>query len=105
MRPIPKKLRTTIADNKEMKFCCLAWQYDTCGPCGGTVQWHHNLIYAGRQVNEEFCILPLCEIHHRIADRKEIKILLNKIMVQRMPEEMTVKFPRVNFKLMLQQSI
>lgn len=36
------------------------------------VEWHHNLIFAGRQVQEKWCILPLrADIHHDIVKYKE----------------------------------
>jgi hypothetical protein len=67
MRPIPPQLRKQMADDEYYKECCLG------GSCDGKVEWHHNLIYAGRQVNEKFCILPLCEFHHdNIAWFKEL---------------------------------
>lgn len=67
MRPIPPKLREEMSEDPYYKSCCLQ------GACIGRVEWHHNLIYAGRQVNEKFCILPLCEYHHRnIVKIKEV---------------------------------
>lgn len=45
------------------------------------IDWHHNLIFAGRQVNEKWCILPLAQpIHDRIVEYKEIVdwIMLNR---------------------------
>jgi len=36
------------------------------------IDWHHNLIYAGRQVNEKFCILPLADwVHRNIVKYKQ----------------------------------
>lgn len=33
--------------------------------CSGRVEWDHVWIYAGRQINEWFAILPTCYYHHR----------------------------------------
>ena len=56
MRVIPEALKRRIAADPWYRKCCLCHSLD--------VQWHHNLIYAGQQVNEVFCILPVCETHH-----------------------------------------
>lgn len=48
------------------KQCCIT------GSKSGKIDWHHNLIFAGRQVNEKFCILPLLKsIHDNIVVHKE----------------------------------
>lgn len=66
MRPIPIAMREEIASDPFMKRCCL-WS----GVCEGRIEWHHNLIFAGKQVNERWAILPLCTFHHdRIAYNK-----------------------------------
>lgn len=51
--------------------------YEHCCITGASAQntkieWHHNLIFAGKQVQEKFCILPLSEeIHRDIVYHKE----------------------------------
>ena len=68
MRPIPKKLRDILASDPFMKRCL----YDNKN-CNGSVQWHHNFIHAGRQVNEVWAIVPLCAHHHdRIKTDKSV---------------------------------
>lgn len=59
MRPIPKALRDEMAADKYYKTCCLSDEN-----CEGKIEWHHNMTWQGRQLNEKFCILPLCEYHH-----------------------------------------
>lgn len=58
--------------------------YKQCALTGTTnekIDWHHNLIYAGRQVNEPFCIIPLAtSIHDKISTYKE---LVDWVMVNR----------------------
>lgn len=77
MRPIPKQLRDEIAQDPFMKKCCL---------CNSPkVQWHHNLIYQGRQSNNPNTILPLCPPCHDQARNKEVKEQLDLIMLNRMP--------------------
>jgi hypothetical protein len=75
MRPIPKQLRDEMADDPFYKQCCLG------DNCYGKIEFHHNLIYAGRQVNEKWAILPLCKFHHdNIAwvRRRVDHIMLNR---------------------------
>lgn len=58
MRPIPPKLREKIAADPWMKKCIYVG-------CSGKPEWEHAMIYAGKQVNEAWAILPVCEYHHR----------------------------------------
>lgn len=32
--------------------------------CDGRIEWHHSLIFGGRQVQAKFAILPACHYHH-----------------------------------------
>lgn len=57
MRPILPALKKQIAADPWMKFCCL------CGT--SNPEWEHCWIYAGRQINEWWAIIPLCYDHHR----------------------------------------
>lgn len=75
MRPIPKKLRDEISSDPYYKKCCIT------GKTSERIEWHHNLIYAGNQRNEKWCILPLAEsVHENITKYKEICdwIMLNR---------------------------
>jgi len=38
------------------------------GGCGGRIEWHHVFIYAGRQLNEKWAIVPACHDHHAKAE-------------------------------------
>ncbi len=60
MRPIPPQLREEMANDIFYKKCCLDNEFCSYGK----IDWHHNLQYAGKQVNEKWCILPLCKYHH-----------------------------------------
>jgi hypothetical protein len=79
MRPIPPKLREEMAEDQWYKSCCLSY----LGGCEGKIDWHHHLIYAGRQVNEKFAILPLCQVHHKQANNQEVRERLDLIMIAR----------------------
>ena len=50
---------------------------------GKKIEWHHNLIFAGRQVNEKWCILPICQEIHEKANWKQVRERLDWIMLNR----------------------
>ncbi len=82
MRKIPPALREEMANDKYYKKCCLAdFQ------CAGRIEWHHNLMYGGSQVNEKWSILPLCHAHHSKADKTNVREKLDWIMLNRGTDE------------------
>lgn len=81
-KPIPKKMREELAEDPFMSGCCLSKYSDGCG---GHIQWHHHLKYAGKRVNEKWCILPVCEWHHK--KESLFKKHLDREMVGRATEE------------------
>lgn len=60
MRPIPKKLKDEIKKDPYYKRCARADD----GGCDGRITWEHAWMYAGRQINERWAIIPLCVYHH-----------------------------------------
>ena len=52
-RPIPDRIKRTF--KPELCFICKQ----------GATERHHSLIYSGRQINEVYCIIPLCTHCHR----------------------------------------
>lgn len=80
-----------MSEDPYYKYCCIYGE-----SCEGRVQWHHNLRSwlngnKGR-VNEKFCILPVCEFHHRLADTRIIKQILDKVMWDRATKEEKIKW-------------
>lgn len=66
MRKIPPELREEMSNDPFYSQCCIT------GSRSEKIEWHHNLIYGGQQVNEKFCILPLAKsIHDNIVKYKE----------------------------------
>lgn len=86
MRPIPKKLKDDLAADPFYKRCCITgWVLEK-------IEWHHNFIFAGRQVNEKWCILPLAEsVHKNIVRYKE---KCNWIMLNRADEATLRKYSK-----------
>lgn len=62
MNNVPKKLRQALATDPEYKVCALS-QY---GECDGIITWEHAIIYANKQIQERWAIVPLCERHHGV---------------------------------------
>ena len=90
-KPIPPKMRLEMANDPFYQYCCIEDEN-----CEGRIEWHHNLRSwlnknVGR-VNVIFCILPVCSFHHRKADTKIVKQLLDQIMWDRASEEEKIKW-------------
>lgn len=60
MTKIPPALREEMSNDPFYKKCCLSYH----GNCNGRIEWHHSLIYGGKQVQAKFAILPVCHYHH-----------------------------------------
>jgi len=58
MRPIPIDLREQISKDPFMKKCIYAG-------CPREPEWEHAWLYAGKQINEWWAIVPVCAHHHR----------------------------------------
>jgi hypothetical protein len=87
---IPVKLREELAADPFYKKCCLT------GTMSGKVDFHHNLIYAGRQVQEKWCILPVANSIHQYHQgiTSEVKEKLKWIMYNRATDEELKKYSK-----------
>lgn len=72
-----------MAADPYYKICCYPEEH----PCRGKIDWHHNLIHAGRQSNIRETILPICEFIHAAARITHIKEKLDLVMLNRMSDE------------------
>lgn len=61
MRKIPPKLKNEILADPYYKTCARK-----SPDCDGRITWEHAIIYAGRQLNEKWAIVPLCAYHHSV---------------------------------------
>lgn len=43
--------------------------------CKGRITWEHVLIYAGKQIQEKWAIIPLCEYTHSVNQFQDCGIL------------------------------
>jgi hypothetical protein len=65
-----------------MHRCCIT------GNTSEKIDWHHNMIHAGRQVNEWWAILPLATtVHDRVPGDPELKDRCDWIMLNRATDE------------------
>jgi hypothetical protein len=65
MNPIPQKLRDDMDSMPYYHKCCLT------GYTRVKIDWHHVLIWAGKQVNEKEFIMPIWEQMHSSQGRKD----------------------------------
>lgn len=63
MRRMPIKMRNEMSCDPFYSKCI--HDHLGYGGCSGRIEWEHALIYAGKQVNEIWAIVPCCVYHHR----------------------------------------
>jgi hypothetical protein len=66
MNNIPKGLKDKMADNNFYRICVKGRKGFT-SECRGRITWEHALYFAGKQVQEEWAIIPLCQYHHSVG--------------------------------------
>lgn len=62
MNNVPKRIRKHWSSNTEKSVCLRADE----GNCAGRLTKEHAIIYAGKQLQEEWAILDICEYHHGV---------------------------------------
>lgn len=95
MRKIEPALRQEMEADPFYSKCCITGLSNKAVK----IDWHHNLIYGGKQVNAKFCILPLADfVHRNIVKYKE---KCNWIMLNRATEEELEKYSKaIDYKRM-----
>ena len=93
MSPIPQKLRKQLSEDPEYKICARAMRSGHGGECRGRITFEHAILYANRQVQERWAIIPLCVYHH-------LGVGLNKrwninYALSRATREELAKYPRL----------
>lgn len=90
MRAIPQKLKKELESDSWYSRCCITGytKYYT------KIDWHHAFIFAGRQVNEKWCILPLAQSIHRREKERAIKERLDWIMLNRIDEKTMERYSK-----------
>ena len=92
-------MRQEMADDKYYAKCARHAEMT----CKGRITWEHCWIYAGKQINEPWAILPLCEWHHAVnqyQDSGDLNKKLNKqLSLARATKEDLLKYPKKNFEI------
>lgn len=97
---IPKKMRDGMTANPEYSRCALQGILEEMiGPCGGRPTREHAGYYAGKKIQEEWAIPPICARHHGVdayqdagtAALKEIRLW---VALNRATDEELAKFNR-----------
>lgn len=92
-KTIPAKMKAEMSDDSFYSTCCYDLFFGDCD-CDGRIEWHHHLKFQGTRVNEIFCILPLCQKRHRLADTSDTKMKLDWIMLNRATDEQLEKYSK-----------
>lgn len=91
MSPIPPTVKAEILADPYYKQCARASEME----CDGRVTWEHAWIYAGKQIQERWAIVPLCVYHHLGAGLE--KHLNQYLSLQRATPEDLAKYPKKNW--------
>lgn len=86
MNNVPSKLRSKwqTEDKQGLRRVCLRHHE---GNCDGRLTKEHAVTYAGKQIQEEWAILDICEYHHAVGKyqdggdldkEKHLRIALNR---------------------------
>lgn len=91
MRPISPKFRKQIDEDPYYRVCARKG-YD----CSGRITIEHAYIYAGRQIDEMWNFVPLCEHHHLYdgLDKKENQ----RLALQRATPADLAKYPKKDWQ-------
>ena len=96
MGKIPPKILSKILADPYYKVCCRKNK-----DCGGRITFEHVFIYAGRQIQEIWAIIPLCEYHHDVGayqDKGDLRKDINQwIALSRAKPWDLSRYPRANF--------
>jgi len=97
MNNTPKHIRDYWDRNPVYKC-----ERDDEGDCSGRLTKEHSLIYAGRQIQELWAILDICEYHHSIGKYHGVGNLDKKkhewLAISKMTPEDMAKYPKRNWK-------
>ncbi len=101
---MPTKLREECANDPQYKICMRnqALNDHICAPdplTGKLIEWEHALIYAGKQVQKKYAIVPICWYVHRgpgLVKEINVWLALNRATDEEIAEISKV----VNYKRM-----
>lgn len=101
MNRIPPKLKAELAADPEYKLCVLGDTFPDGMNCSGRITWEHAILYAGKQVQERWAIIPLCVYHH--LGNGLNKRWNKQYAMSRATEEDKKKYPRLNWEPLIEK--
>lgn len=98
MRKISNRVKKIIEEDPYYKTCARHSE----GNCQGRITMEHALVYAGKQIDEVFAIIPICAYHHEV-DQFQGGGGMNKrkhewIALSRATPEDRSKYPRIDWE-------
>lgn len=96
MNNIPLHVKEQLKKDPFMQRCAL--EDDDCAyePGHRKIEWHHVIIFAGKQVQECWAIVGACSgYHHKFANRKDIQKRFTDSCVSRASDEQLRPFCKV----------
>lgn len=91
---IPGPLLKEILDDEFYQTCIRSSEKT----CEGRITFEHTLIYAGRQIQEKWAIVPLCAFHHDVNEWQDAGDLQKEVgvwvSVSRASKEDLKKYPK-----------
>lgn len=96
MRPIPEKMKREMSIDPYYEKCAIC-----DGRCQGRITWEHCWTYGGRQINEKWAIISICEFHHGLGlycNKGGLNKNINQFisLMRATPEELK-KYPKVDW--------
>lgn len=83
MNNLPAKLKREMSNDPYFSKCCFSFSHI----CFGKIEWHHNLIFGSKQVQDKRFIMPICKTIHDKARNTEIKEMLDLIMLDKLTND------------------
>ena len=102
MRRISQRVKNEILNDPFYRICARAKLLHD-HKCEGRLSFEHTLTFAGRQVDEVFAIIPLCDLAHGIGQFLNSGGILNKqinewIALNRATDAELEKYSRADWK-------
>jgi hypothetical protein len=90
MRAIPEKLKKEIEEDPFYEQCCITGSYG--------VSLEHCWIYAGKQINEKWAIVPLRRDLNTSHPPKEVKEKCRLVSLERATKNDLAKYPKKDWE-------
>jgi hypothetical protein len=101
MRPIPDDLKERIIARPQHGKCFRRLVLKD-HECQGRITWEHVFLYGGRQINELWAIIELCDLAHSTGLYQDCGIIEKKInewiSINLMSPEDEARYPRFSWR-------